>query len=111
MPGDLQDTELAELNVEEVPAQPPSGTTPQGEEPFDYRSNEQRENSDEPAPKNAAEQLNQAFKQRTETDPVAPVPTSGDTLIDSEGNIIAMPAPVIPDEENAQEATARAGSC
>jgi hypothetical protein len=103
MPGDLQDTELAELNVEEVPAQPPSGTTPQGEEPFDYRSNQQRENSDEPAPKNAAEQLNQAFKQRTETDPVAPASTSGDTLIDSEGNIIAMPAPVIPDEEKAQE--------
>ena len=99
MPGDLQDTELAELNVDEVPAQPPSGTTPQGEEPFDYRSNEQRENSDEPAPKNAAEQLNAAFKQRTETDPVAPVPADSGTLIDSEGNIIAMPAPVIPEEQ------------
>ncbi|HQX26814.1 MAG TPA: hypothetical protein PKX38_02635 [Alphaproteobacteria bacterium] len=99
MPGDLQDTELAELDVDEVPAQPPSGTTPQGEEPFDYRSNEQRENSDEPAPKNAAEQLNAAFKQRTETDSVAPAPADSGSLMDSEGNIIAMPAPVIPEEQ------------
>lgn len=103
MPGDLQDTELAELDVDEVPAQPPSGTTPQGEEPFDYRSNEQRENSDEPAPKNAAEQLNAAFKQRTETDSVAPAPADSGSLMDSEGNIIAMPAPVIPEEQPAEK--------
>ncbi|MCE7886464.1 MAG: hypothetical protein DYH13_03050 [Alphaproteobacteria bacterium PRO2] len=101
MPGDLQDTQLAELDVDEVPAQPPSGTVPQGEEPFDYRSTEQREGSDEPAPKNAAEKLSAEFKNRTETDPVAPVHTPSETLIDGEGNIIAMPAPVIPEENKA----------
>lgn len=102
MPGDLQDTELAELNVEEIPAAPAGATTPQGEAPFDYRSNEQREASDEPAPKNAAEKLNEAFKQRTETDPVAPAPADSGTLIDGEGNVIAMPAPVLVDEPPAE---------
>ncbi|MGB4107538.1 MAG: hypothetical protein WBK55_07055 [Alphaproteobacteria bacterium] len=97
-PADLENAELGELSVDEVPAQPTSGTTPQGEEPFDYRSNDQREASDEPAPKNAAEKLNAEFANRAETAPaVAPVTEGQPTIIDSEGNMLAMPAPVLAD--------------
>lgn len=102
-PAELQDnTELAELNVDEVPAQPPSGTTPQGEAPFDYRPTEEREASANPEPQNAAEKLSAEFKNRSQTESIAPVAPT-ETIIDSEGNVIAMPAPVIPEEKKAEE--------
>lgn len=95
-PAELENAELAELHVDEVPAEPPSGTTPQGEEPFDYRSNEERTASDEPEPKNAAEKLSAEFASRSQTASAA-APVEDTTIIDSEGNMLAMPAPVLTD--------------
>lgn len=40
MPGQADDTELAALDVEEIPAAPAGKTTPQGEKPFDFPAEE-----------------------------------------------------------------------
>ncbi len=40
MPGQTDNTELAALEIEEVPAAPAGKTTPQGEKPFDFQAQE-----------------------------------------------------------------------
>jgi intracellular multiplication protein IcmG len=49
-PDQLKNTELAELNVDEVPAEPAGKTTPQGEAPFDFADQKAKDEANAPAP-------------------------------------------------------------